>query len=62
MHALLFLLHPALFTAIWFLWKQGEMGWLSLQAALASGFLCWQLLYWNGPWAPRPDESASGAA
>jgi hypothetical protein len=60
LHALLFLLHPALFVAVWFLWKQGEVGWIALQTAVTFGFLCWQLLYWNGPWAPKSPRSRSG--
>jgi hypothetical protein len=60
LHALLFLLHPALFVAVWFLWKQGEVGWIALQTAVTFGFLCWQILYWNGPWAPKSPRSRSG--
>jgi hypothetical protein len=57
LHALLFLLHPALFAAVFVLWRAGETGWLSLQATLTFGFLCWQTLYWNGPWAPQRNET-----
>ncbi len=53
LHALLFVLHPVLFLAIYLLWRAGETGWLLAQAALVSGFFLWQLLYWNGPWAPK---------
>jgi hypothetical protein len=53
LHALLFLLHPLLFLAVYVLWMEQGRGWISLQALLAAGFLCWQLFYWNGPWAPR---------
>jgi hypothetical protein len=53
LHAILFLLHPLLFAAVYVLWMEGGRGWISLQALLAAGFLCWQLFYWNGPWAPR---------
>lgn len=64
LHALLFLLHPALFAAIFFLWREGERGWIALQTVLTAGFLCWQALYWNGPWAPpsEPDGRESHTA
>jgi hypothetical protein len=52
LHAVLFLLHPLVFAAVWILWKEGEGVWVALQAALTAGFFAWQLLYWNGPWAP----------
>ncbi len=53
LHALLFMVHPLLFAALWILWKQGQVGWISLQVAVTFGFLCWQTVYWNGPWAPQ---------
>ena len=53
LHALLFLLHPLIFAAIWFLWMKGGVGWITLQAAVTFGFLCWQTLAWNGPWARK---------
>jgi hypothetical protein len=52
LHALLFLLHPVIFLAMFLLWRAGETGWIGVQAALVSVFLAWQILYWNGPWAP----------
>jgi hypothetical protein len=61
LHALLFLLHPLLFGAMWVLWKAGERGLVSVQAALTFGFLCWQLLYWNGPWAPALNTAPGNA-
>lgn len=55
LHAVLFLLHPCLFAAMWVLWKAGEpgRGWIALQASFTLGFLCWQILRWNGPWAVK---------
>lgn len=53
LHAVLFLLHPVLFTMIFLLWRAGETGWIGLQAILAAAFLAWQTIYWNGPWAPE---------
>jgi hypothetical protein len=53
LHALLFLLHPLLFVAIFLLWQAGELRWLVLQTTLAAVFFAWQTLYWNGPWAPK---------
>lgn len=55
-HAMLFLLHPLVFAALWILWKEGERGWLALQAAVTFGFLCRQLFAWNGPWATRKES------
>jgi hypothetical protein len=52
LHAVLFLLHPLIFVAIWILWRQGEGVWITLQASLTVGFFVWQFVYWNGPWAP----------
>lgn len=53
LHALLFMLHPMAFTAVWFLWKGEVLGVIALQALLVSGFLVWQL--WSGRrlWIPR---------
>jgi hypothetical protein len=62
LHALLFLLHPMMFVALWLLWKHGEVGWIALQTAVTFGFLCWQTLYWNGPWAPKSPGSGSGVS
>jgi hypothetical protein len=55
LHALLFILHPMLFAALFLLWRAGETGWIAGQAALTALFLAWQTLYWNGPWAPRAE-------
>ena len=52
LHALLFILHPLLFFAGWNLWRAGETGWLIAQSLLVAGFLVYQAVYWNGPWAP----------
>lgn len=63
LHAFLFALHPVLLALAGlhaFLPRvPGEAGrdffhvFLVGQAALAGAFLLWQVLYWNGPWAPR---------
>jgi hypothetical protein len=53
LHAVLFVLHPVLFLAMFLLWMTDETGWLLVQALLVSGFFLWQTLYWNGPWAPK---------
>jgi hypothetical protein len=47
LHALLFLLHPLLFAAGWFLWKAGETGWLMGQCLVVGGFMVYQVAYWN---------------
>lgn len=53
LHALLFLLHPALLWTIYGLWKTGsgfsELA-LRLEALLCGIFMLYQLLYWNLPW------------
>jgi len=51
-HALLFILHPLLLMAVFLLWRAGHTGWLVAQTCVVTAFLTWQILYWNGPWAP----------
>ncbi|HEX2613483.1 MAG TPA: hypothetical protein VHO02_07805 [Fibrobacteria bacterium] len=53
LHAVLFVLHPVLFLAMFLLWMTDDTKWLILQAILVSTFFLWQTLYWNGPWAPK---------
>lgn len=63
LHAFLFTMHPVLlFLAGAWLKAGGSassapgMGFFGIflagQAVLAAGFLVWQAVYWNGPWAP----------
>ncbi|MEO7425719.1 MAG: hypothetical protein ABI036_11065 [Fibrobacteria bacterium] len=68
LHACLFSLHPVLLAiaGAWrFLPSPGPgLGpgtdhaffgdFLVIQAALTGAFLCYQLLYWNGPWKTQP--------
>jgi hypothetical protein len=63
LHAFLFAMHPVL-LALAGLWRfrspapGAEAGhaffgaFLAGQAAVTGIFLLWQILYWNGPWAP----------
>jgi len=56
LHALLFLLHPALLWAVYVFWKSpGEFPRLLLlvEAILCALFMGYQLLYWNVLWQPR---------
>ena len=50
LHALLFVLHPLLFFAAYFLWEQGETEFLIIQLCLILSFLFYQLLRWSYPW------------
>ncbi len=53
LHAILFLLHPALLWAIYGLWQNRNESsnlLLKTEAALAALFMLYQLLYWNLPW------------
>ncbi len=52
LHALLFVLHPVVFLMVFGLWRAGETIWIGMQTVLVASFLIWQILYWNGPWAP----------
>jgi len=57
LHALLFLLHPALLWAVYSLWRSpGEIPRLVLQieAFLCAIFMGYQLIYWNLLWRPGP--------
>ena len=47
LHALLFMLHPALFLAVHALWIRGETAILTGQALLIGVFLLYQAGYWN---------------
>lgn len=60
LHALLFMLHPLMFCALFALWKAGETGWLAAQAALTAAFLLWQAVYWNLLRAPEPGGDGGG--
>jgi hypothetical protein len=54
LHAVLFLLHPALLAATYLLWKSGEYAWLlRAEAMLCAAFLLYQVLYWNFPWRQK---------
>lgn len=67
LHAALFVMHPILLGiagAHWFLASPSAQGaspdegsaffasFLAVQTAVTALFLCYQLLYWNGPWKP----------
>jgi hypothetical protein len=56
LHALLFLLHPALLWAIYSLWeRQGDLARFILKAEtlLCALVLAYQFIYWNFVWRPR---------
>ncbi len=53
LHALLFINHPILLTAAYFLWKTGQMSFLVTQCCLVGAFLSYQILYWNVLWKKR---------
>jgi hypothetical protein len=53
LHAMLFLMHPLIFIAMFLLWRAAALQWLVMQTLLAASFFAWQTLYWNGPWAPQ---------
>lgn len=73
LHACLFLLHPVLLgiAGLWafggFLFPHGvgpevlppaAFGiLLAVQCGLTSAFGTWQIVFWNGPWSPRPASS-----
>ncbi len=49
LHAVLFVLHPAVLLAFGVLWGSGAYGWvLNTQLALTLAFFVYQLTYWNG--------------
>ena len=51
LHAVLFILHPAVLTLVGFLWMQGEhRALLTVQAAVTFAFGIYQTVYWNLPW------------
>ena len=53
LHAILFLLHPALLWAVYGLWQSGGNSsnlLLKTEALLCGIFMLYQLLYWNLPW------------
>ncbi len=57
LHALLFLLHPALLWAVYILWKSTagvSRILLGIEAGLCALFMGYQLVYWNLLWRPRP--------
>lgn len=59
LHALLFLLHPALLWAVYRLWSDGEAFSRQLlqgEAALCAVFMGYQILYWNFPWRRSPSR------
>lgn len=67
LHAFLFAMHPVLLGVVGFHWQAAGAGaghaffgaFLAGQAAVTALFLLWQLIYWNGPWAPPlPAEAA----
>lgn len=47
LHAVLFLMHPVMFFAIFELWKMGRLDWLAFGAAGIAGFAVYQIVYWN---------------
>ncbi len=48
LHAVLFLLHPALFWAIYSLWQDGSrLVLLKVEFLLAGAFMLYQIVYWN---------------
>ena len=57
LHAMLFILHPVLFLALFTLWKNGHYGWLTLQAVVTSCFLAYQVVYWNFVRAASPEPA-----
>lgn len=63
LHALLFVMHPVLLFLAGAWWQAAPFAggdpthaafgvFLAIQACAAGLFLFWQILYWNGPWAP----------
>jgi hypothetical protein len=54
LHALLFVLHPIVLTAVGFLWLSESRAMILVVAVLTSAFGIYQLLYWNTSWIKSP--------
>jgi hypothetical protein len=50
LHALLFVLHPLSFLSAYYLWMQGELQFLQIQAAVIFIFMLYQGIRWSFPW------------